>query len=157
MRDYYLSFNYCLPLYLTLKSFLSNRTFAVRCEDEISTFYPIIAGVPQGSILSPTLYNIFTADLQQSNNTTLATFADDTAITSSNSDVTTAIDNLQIHPTQLQDWFTLWKIKINETTSTHITFTLSPKNIPPVHLNNQKIPMNDSVKYLGFLLDKWLT
>lgn len=145
------------PLYLTIKSFLSNRTFAVRCEDEISISHPIIAGVPQGSILSPTLYNIFTADLPQSNSTTLATFADDTAITSSNSDVTTAINNLQSHLTQLQDWFNLWKIKVNETKSTHITFTLSLKNIPPVHLNNQQIPTNDSVKYLGLVLDKRLT
>jgi len=146
-----------IPLYLILKSFLSNRTFAVRCKDEISVSHPIKVGFPQGSILSPTLYNIFTADLPQSNNTTLATFADDTAITSSNSDITTATINLQNHLTQLQEWFNLWKIKINESKSSHITFTLSPKNIPPVHLNNHQIPMHDSVKYLGLLFDKRIT
>jgi len=80
------------PLYLTLKSFLSN---AVSCEEEISNSRPIKAGVPRGSVLSPTLYNIsYTANLQQSTNTVLVTFADDTAITSSNSDINTATNNL---------------------------------------------------------------
>jgi len=101
----------------------------VKCEDEISISHPLKAGVPQGSILSPTLYNIFTANLPQSINTTLATFADDTAITSSYSDITTATINLQNHLTELQDWFNLCKIKTNESKSSHVTFNLSPKNI----------------------------
>lgn len=51
----------------------------------------------------------------------------------------------------------LWKIKVNENKSTHITFTLRPTTIPPVCINNQTIPIADSVKYLGLLLDKRLT
>jgi hypothetical protein len=37
-------------------------------------------GVPQGVILSPTLYNIFTSDIPNAGESELATFADDTAI-----------------------------------------------------------------------------
>jgi len=44
----------------------------------------------------------------------------------------------------------------NKTKSTRITFTLDPKNIPPVFLNNKIIPINTSVKYLGLHLDKRL-
>lgn len=47
------------PLILTIKSFLLNRTFQVRYEDELSSTYPINAGVPQGSILAPLHYIIF--------------------------------------------------------------------------------------------------
>lgn len=96
-----------IPLFLTLKSFLSNRFFVIRCEDEYSNMHPIQADVPQGSILAPTLYNLYIADLPQSINTNLTTFAGDTAITSSSSDLVLAINNLQDYLTKLQIWFNL--------------------------------------------------
>ncbi len=43
-----------------------------------------MAGIPQGSI--PALYNIFTSAIPHSNDTCIATFADDTVIISSHSD-----------------------------------------------------------------------
>jgi len=45
------------PLYLILKSFLTYRTFVVRCDKELSRVHPIKAIVLQGSILTHTLYN----------------------------------------------------------------------------------------------------
>lgn len=145
------------PLYLTLKSFLSHRTFQVRCDDELSNTFPIKAGVPQGSILAPTLYNLFTADIPHSNITNLATFADDTCITSSDPDINSAINKLQMHLNELETWFNQWKIKVNENKSSHITFTLGLKVSPPLTLNNNIIPIENSVKYLGIHLDKRLT
>jgi len=100
---------------------------------------------------------IYTADLPQSINTTQTTFADDTATISNNSEIATAVNKLQ---DQLRDWFTLWKSKINLNKSTHITFPVRPKTaktIPPVYINNQIIPMNKSVKYLGLIFDQRLT
>lgn len=83
--------------YLTLNSVFSYRTFQVRCNGELSTIYTIKAGVPQGSVLAPTLYNICTADIPHLNITSLATIADDTCITSSHPDIYTATTNLQFH------------------------------------------------------------
>ena len=70
------------PLYLIIKSFLSNRSFAVLYENELSQIHYIKASAPQGSILAPTLYNIFTSDIPHSENTTLATFANNKGIIS---------------------------------------------------------------------------
>jgi hypothetical protein len=42
-----------------ISSFLSNRKFKVSVEGEMSTSREIQAGVPQGSILSPILYNLY--------------------------------------------------------------------------------------------------
>ena len=56
-------------LYLTL-NFLLLRTFQV-----IFIYYFSYKSRCQGSILAPTLYNIYTADIPHSNITNLATFA----------------------------------------------------------------------------------
>ncbi|VVC46179.1 Reverse transcriptase domain [Cinara cedri] len=54
--------------------------------NHFSSIFDIEAGVPQGSDLASDLFNIFTSDIPQTNDTILATYADDTAILSSNSD-----------------------------------------------------------------------
>jgi hypothetical protein len=56
-------------LYLTkiIASFLTGRSFHVSVNKTGSATHPIPYGVPQGAILSPSLYNFFTADSPQSN------------------------------------------------------------------------------------------
>ena len=45
-----------------LISYLQDRTSQVRIDGWLGPNFPITAGVPQGGVLSPTLYNIYTAD-----------------------------------------------------------------------------------------------
>ncbi len=46
-----------------LESYLSDRKFRVKNQETYSSFYPILAGVPQGSVMAPFLYLIYTADI----------------------------------------------------------------------------------------------
>jgi hypothetical protein len=62
-----------------IKSYMENRKFTVMINEEESEEKEAEAGVPQGSILGPTLYLIYTSDIPKSTNTT-ATYADDTLI-----------------------------------------------------------------------------
>jgi hypothetical protein len=64
----------------------------------------IKAGVPQGSDLSPILYNIFTADIPTTSQTLLGSFADDTAILSSNNISDIASQNLESHLNKIESW-----------------------------------------------------
>lgn len=143
--------------YNILKSYLSDRQFMLKLEDVQSDLFPIESGVPQGSVLGPLLYIIFTADVPTTFNTTMATFADDTAILSSSDDPITASLNLQHNLNEFQNWLNRWRIKVSEAKSQHITFTLRKQNSPPVTLNNVVLTQVDSVKYLGVHIDKKLT
>ena len=61
-----------------LKSYLTTRSFQVRSKGTLSVSKKVNAGVPQGSILGPILYIIYTSDMPTSALTYTSTFADDT-------------------------------------------------------------------------------
>lgn len=145
------------PAYVLLKSYLTDRTFQVKFQETHTTLYNIQSGVPQGSILGPILYSIFTADLPLTDQTMTATYADDTAILASDVNPSIASYKLQNHLNKLETWLKRWRIKANETKSTHVTFTLKRENCPAVTLNEKQIPQGDTAKYLGIHLDKRLT
>jgi hypothetical protein len=63
-----------------INSFLSQRKFRVSVEGELSSPRDIQAGVPQVSVLSPTLYNLFINDTPQTPGVYLGLFADETCI-----------------------------------------------------------------------------
>lgn len=69
----------------------------LRCNEELSRVNSIKTGVPQVSILAPTRYNIYTADIPHTSNTSLAIFADYTGVISSNLDINLATKYLQEH------------------------------------------------------------
>lgn len=62
-----------------LRSYLQDR-FIIKQDDAISDLKTIYVGVPQGSVLGPVLYLIYTSDLPKMNNASIGTFADDTVV-----------------------------------------------------------------------------
>jgi len=144
-------------LFVLIKNYLTMRRFVVKQNSYLSNEYPIKAGVPQGSVLGPLLYLLYTADMPTNNNTTISTFADDTAILSSNPDPDVATMFVQEHLNELQKWLDLWRIKVNESKSVHLTFTLRRSTCPAPKINGKTIPQCNETKYLGMHLDRRLT
>jgi len=50
-----------------------------------------------------------------------------------------------------------WRIRVNPTKSSQVTFTTRREICPPVNLHNTHIPVKKEVKYLGLHLDEKLT
>lgn len=154
---YKLQKNLPLQLFNLLKSYLSERKFKVRYKTATTELFEIKSGVPQGSVLGSFLYQLYTADLPSSPSVTMATFVDDTAIMSTHLNMNTASRELQAHLNNIEKWLTNWRMKVNETKSVHITFTMKKKSCPAVSLNNIRLPQETTVKYLGMHLDRRLT
>jgi len=73
------------------------------------------------------------------------------------SDTMTASLSLQDHLYDIEKWLQKWKMKVNETKSSHITFTLRKGQCPSVCINKTVIPHVEMVKYLGLYFDRRLT
>lgn len=140
-----------------LESYLTNRTFYVSHREADTHLHPISAGVPQGSVLAPLLFAIFTADMPVTKGVSVATYADDTVVLASDTNPNNASVKLQNSLNSLEKWMKKWKIGVNESKSVQVTFTLKQEDCPPVKLNNQQIPVQNEVKYLGLHIDKRLT
>ncbi|CAG9138207.1 unnamed protein product, partial [Plutella xylostella] len=141
-------------LFQLLKSYIEDRIFYVKIIEGTSSFHEVKAGVPQGSVLGPSLYLIYISDVPESVNILTATFADDTAILASDKDPVSASKTVQSHLDQVHNWMKRWKIKASAAKSNHITFTLRRDNCPPVKLGDEVLPHQTVVKYLGFHLDR---
>ena len=67
-------------LFGLISSFLSNRRLQVVLDGKSSQEYPVNAGVPQGSILGPTLFLLYINDLSDDVICNIAIYADDTTL-----------------------------------------------------------------------------
>ena len=63
-----------------ISSFLSNRQLRVVLDGKSSKEYPVNAGVPQGSILGPTLFLLYINDLPDDVICDITIYADDTTL-----------------------------------------------------------------------------
>lgn len=150
------------PKYLIkiIKSFISNRKFQVTINGILSIAKTISAGLPQGSILSPSLYSIFISDFKGCKDCDIAYYADDTAIYTNSKLSNTLIRRLQNALNKISDYLTKWKIKINtqKTQAIIFPFNRSYRRTPTIDMQfqNNNIEITNEVKYLGVTLDKKL-
>lgn len=152
--------NYLLKITL---SFLMDRSFSVHVNGKQSLDKPVPAGVPQGSVISPTLYSIFTYDLPEYvnvNNVEISQFADDTAFYTSSQSPKVIIDSIETSLKKLGDYCKRWNTKLNAGKTKAIFFTRrrAERFLPhrDMLMDNESIEWVDDVKFLGLHLDKKL-
>ncbi|GFW38614.1 RNA-directed DNA polymerase from mobile element jockey [Trichonephila clavipes] len=152
--DYFDNFATCTPLSLP-----PPRTFRVRVNNSYSNTGSCLSGVPQGSVLSPYLYNIYTHDFPQHSTVSTCLFADDSAVLSQGVQLKYTIKNIQHFLDKLETWLTHWRIAINVDKSQAIVFRKWGVIDPPFQLTlfDDYIQWVPVVKYLGLHIDSRLT
>lgn len=157
---------YKCPTYLIkiVSSFLRDRKAFVSVANAKSEDYNIPAGVPQGSCLSPFLFNYFINDIPIPNKCKIAIYADDTALLSSikNYDLPKLVSTMESGLSEIQDYFQSWKVKINDSKTNTILFSHSKimKNLMNSHkikFNGATLKWEEAVRYLGVWLDPKLS
>ena len=136
-----------------IKSYLEERFFRIKYEDAFSELKEIKAGVPQGSILSPLLYLIFTSDLLCREDHITATFADDTALLAVAETAEQSSLKVQEAVDSIVSWAKKWRIQLNSSKSTHTFYSLKKIDYSPVYISGTAIPHSNQAKYLGMTLD----
>ena len=148
-----------LPIFVC--NFLKDRTFAVRLPNNvISDIFVQENGVPQGSVLSPTLFCIMINDILSSTpvprNLKYSLYADDCAIWHSSPYAQFSAGRIQLALDSVQLWASRWGFKFSVNKCVGVVFTL--RRVPDLHLtlNNQPIQFKNSVKFLGLHFDSRL-
>ena len=115
------------PITKWIDNFLSNRKQRVVVNDKFSEWADVISGIPQGSVLGPTLFLIFINDLPDSVKNLVKIFADDTKIYSVINDKTDT-DSLQKDLDNLAEWSNTWKLGFNAKKCKSMHFGLKNEN-----------------------------
>ena len=133
----------------TICNFMDNRTAALRINHLTGPTFPLQTGVPQGSCLSPNLYNFYVHDLPQPiPQTDYICFADDiTQVISSHRSPRFQARLIQRAIEQINQFEKQWKIQTHLGKFKLIAITF--RKTEPVTINNSIIPYTNRAKVLG--------
>jgi len=94
-----------------LRSYLEHWYFLIKYREAYRPLHPILSGVPQGSVLGPLHYLLYTADQHTAADSTSATFAGDTVVLTAHENPAIATHRLQLHLHEVQLWLKngVWK------------------------------------------------
>lgn len=155
-----LLFGFPLFIIKIVHSFLKDRKFFVNINGALSILKLMEFGLPQGAVLSPNLYGIFTSDFPVSNNCSRAFFADDTTYYSSSPFLSKILSDLREFSHSIDIYFKKWKINLNKSKTQALFFTKRrTREVPnsPLNIFNTQVEWQKEAKYLGIILDSKLT
>ena len=136
-------------------SYLKGRRQCVKINNTESKFLTILAGVPQGSILGPILFNIFINDLNyEINMASLHGFADDHSISAQTKSLKTLKQILVQEAEKAIDWLTINNMMANPSKFQLIILSKNKEPIiTTIKLKGKVIKSQESVVLLGITFD----
>ena len=116
-------------------------------------------GIPQGSTLSPLIFNLYTASIHQiwENDIKCIQYADDICLYTSQSSYKECITKLKHMIYNLNNWLHYHSFELNLDKTVIIFFTRHRLQTPQhISVKNMNIRIVDHTKYLGIVIDKKL-
>ena len=107
-----------LPNYLIqwLTFYLKERNFCIKIRNFETTFKKIECGVPQGAVLSPTLFSIYindTRSLYEKNKAYSLLFADDLATFFIFNKINKTESKVKTYMMQMENWLSKWRLTMH--------------------------------------------
>lgn len=141
-----------------IASFLTHRTFFCRKDGFNSRVFPQERGLPQGSLSSPLLFNLFLSDIPTPQNAHdyILAYADDILLVFESSSFEDTIDNINSYLNSLAPWLSHNNLALNP--SKCFAFTPNKRNddnLPPVVIQGAPILFSKSLTYLGVCFGKF--
>ena len=143
-----------------IQQFLTNRKISVQIANTKSNKFPLVCGVPQGSVLSPTLFTILINDLFSEVSSVVSTslFADDGALWIVSDDLTEALKEMQDALDIVTEWSHTWGLQISHAKTNALIITKRNTRSPvQLKLEDKVITYVTSMKFLGVTFDSRLT
>jgi len=142
-----------------IKSYLANRKQRVKIGNSTSEWVTTLKGVPQGSILGPTLFNIFINDLLFTNiKCDIYNYADDNTLSFTGNNIDTIRATLEEDANLATSWFTDNMMQANPTKFQIMFIGKRIKSVDhQLTLNQFTIKGSPSVSILGVEIDEHLT
>ena len=140
------------------RAFLENRQCIVRIDDTYSDPYIIKNGIPQGSSISPILFNIMLNDIDLKDPLVkISLFADDITVWYSHPHLQYAEKRIQRAINQLSTWCSKWGLYPSPTKSAVIVFTNRINSVTEIKIQDIVIKQLNEYCFLGVWLDHRLT
>lgn len=145
-----------------MTSYLTGRKQRVKLNNVYSNYRDIDIGVPQGTILGPLLFILYVNDLLENMpDESILSFADDTAVITSDSEWDRAINNMNKLLEKVANWLVDNKLSLNIQKTVYITFGSYYNSVPEnveIRIYDRILERVQSYKYLGVIIDfnmKW--
>lgn len=128
-----------------LNSYLSDRFQRVLVGQTVSALFPLLCGVPQGSVLGPVLFSVYTSSLSlllEAHGVAYHFYADDTQIYVKITNVVDTKRKIELLTTDIGRWMTTRKLKLNDS-KTEILIVRGNRRADDV-VNSLSISMGES-------------
>ncbi|KAG1705494.1 RNA-directed DNA polymerase from mobile element jockey [Nymphon striatum] len=147
-----------MPIFIN--HFLTNRKFRVRVGTTFSDHFDLEMGVPQGSILSVTLFSLKINDIVNhvKSGTQCFLYVDDLVVAYASKSISTIERHLQLSLNKIERWTNEngFKFSSSKTVSMHFCLLTRPHHDPQLRLGSSPIPLVNFTRFLGLILDKKL-